>query len=374
MLRTRGSPESPSGLEVEYALLMVNPHGPAGSFDVPLQFAYAADAAAKPTTTDFQLLCEVKPAVRVKLNILDENGRPTTARLTIRDHQKRIYPPQFKRLAPDFFFQQQIYRADGESILLPPGRYSVDVSRGPEYADDRWLMVISDTAEDFETFRLRRWVDPQSRGFYSGDHHIHGAGCSHYTAPTEGVSPADMLRQVKGEGLNVGAVLTWGPCYDFQRRYFSADADAVSEPFTLIKYDVEVSGFGSQRLGHVCLLNLREQNYPGSDGTATKGWPTWTVPVMQWAKQQGGIAGYAHSASGMQINPQAQTWRLVEQFDVDDDGMLDRNETMRALLPELFNVVDADGNVVDLKALDAELNPTASIADTMTMEIPEDES
>lgn len=344
MLRTRGSPESPSGLEVEYALLMVNPHGPAGQFAVPLQFAYAADAAAKPTTTDFKLLCDVKPAVRVKLSIRDENDRPTTARLTIRDNQNRIYPPQFKRLAPDFFFQQQIYRADGESILLPPGRYNVEYTRGPEYALDSRLMDIRDLAEEYQTFRLRRWVDPQSRGFYSGDHHIHGAGCSHYTAPTEGVSPADMLRQVKGEGLNVGAVLTWGPCYDFQRRYFSADADAVSEPFTLIKYDVEVSGFGSQRLGHVCLLNLRDQNYPGSDGTATKGWPTWTVPVMQWAKQQGGVAGYAHSASGMQINPHAQTWRLVEYFDVDGDVMLDRAETARAVLPELFTVVDADGN------------------------------
>ena len=35
----------------------------------------------------------------------------------------------------------------------------------------------------------------------------------------------------------------------------------------MLKYDVEVSGFGSQALGHVCLLNLRDQTYPGSDGT-----------------------------------------------------------------------------------------------------------
>ena len=64
----------------------------------------------------------------------------------------------------------------------------------------------------------------------------------------------------------------------------------------MIKYDVEVSGFGSQALGHVCLLNLRDQTYPGSDGTATKGWPTWTTPVLRWAKAQGAVTGYAHSA------------------------------------------------------------------------------
>ena len=28
-----------------------------------------------------------------------------------------------------------------------------------------------------------------------------------------------------------------------------------------------MSGFGSQALGHVCLLNLRDQTYPGSAGT-----------------------------------------------------------------------------------------------------------
>ena len=93
-------------------------------------------------------------------------------------------------------------------------------------------------------------------GFFCGDHHIHGAGCSHYERPTQGVSPQDMFLQVKGEGLNVGCVLTWGPCFEFQRQYFSPTADKISEPLTILKYDLEISGFGSAALGHVCLLNL----------------------------------------------------------------------------------------------------------------------
>ena len=115
-----------------------------------------------------------------------------------------------------------------------------------------------------------------------------------------------MFLQVKGEGLNVGCVLTWGPCYDYQRRFFDPRPDGLSEPLTVIKYDVEVSGFGSQALGHVCLLNLRDQTYPGSDGTATKGWPTWTTPVLRWAKAQGAVTGYAHSGSGLEIDPQGR--------------------------------------------------------------------
>ena len=74
-------------------------------------------------------------------------------------------------------------------------------------------------------------------------------GCAHYTLPTEGVDPADMFRQVKGEGLNVGSVLTWGPGFDHQQQFFAPTADTLSEPRTLMKYDIEVSGFGSEALG-----------------------------------------------------------------------------------------------------------------------------
>ena len=73
----------------------------------------------------------------------------------------------------------------------------------------------------------------------------------------QGVFADDMFLHVKGEGLNVGCNLTWGPCFEFQRQFFEPTPHKISEPFTLLKYDIEVSGFGSQLLGHVCLLNLR---------------------------------------------------------------------------------------------------------------------
>src|SRR5262249_29254222 len=142
----------------------------------------------------------------------------------------------------------------------------------------------------------------------------------HYTDPTQGVRPEDIFLQVKGEGLCVGCILTWGPCFQYQHQFFSADVDRRSEPQTVIKYDIEVSGFGSQALGHVCLLNLKDQRYPGSDGT--KGWPSWTTPVLRWAKAQGAVTGYAHSASGLEINPGAAAGRLMAALDSDGDSLL----------------------------------------------------
>jgi hypothetical protein len=151
-----------------------------------------------------------------------------------------------------------------------------------------------------------------------------------------------MFRQVKGEALNVGCVLTWGPCYRFQRQYFAARPHNISEPLTLLKYDLEISGFGSQSLGHVCLLNLQDQTYPGSDGTETKGWPKWTTPVMRWARQQGGVTGYAHSASGLWIDPVPASKRLLGRFDMNQDGLLSEGETATVLLPESFATIDAN--------------------------------
>ena len=212
----------------------------------------------------------------------------------------------------------------------------------------------SESRSDSATLKLdlERWVNTRDFGFYSGDHHIHAAGCAHYTVPTEGVTPEDMFRQVKGEGLNVGCVLTWGPCYKFQRQFFQPTPHNLSEPLTLLKYDLEISGFGSQALGHVCLLNLRDQTYPGSDGTETKGWPTWTTPVMRWAKQQGGVTGYAHSASGLWIEPAAAAKRFLAKWDRDKDGALSADETNDALMIEPFAKIDTDG---DFKLTEREL-------------------
>jgi len=151
-----------------------------------------------------------------------------------------------------------------------------------------------------------------------------------------------MFKQVEGEGLNVGCVLTWGPCFNYQRKFFTPSVNALSKPLTVMKYDLEISGFGSEALGHVCLLNLKDQNYPGSEGTKIKGWPSWTLPVMKWTKEQGGFAGYAHSASGLEIHTPSAVKRLFQKYDADKDGRLAATETVTALLPFRFGDIDDD--------------------------------
>jgi hypothetical protein len=337
-----------SGLKAEYALALLY-SSEAGSREATIAFNIGQGTQDLGFRGEVPILFDVRPAIPVKLAIHDFDGKPTIARLTITDKTGRVYPPQAKRLAPDLFFQQQIYRPDGGQVLLPPGEFKVVYGRGPEYRLQEKQLKVPEKGDASLDLKLERWINPMDYGFYCGDHHIHAAGCAHYTNPTEGVFAQDMFLHVKGEGLNVGCNLTWGPCYEFQRQFFEPVAHKLSEPFTVLKYDIEISGFGSQSLGHVCLLNLKDQTYPGSDGTKTKGWPTWTTPAMRWAKEQGGVTGYAHSANGLDIRPANAARRLLEALDADKNGVLSKEEAAKGLLPDDFAKLDrdADGSLTE---------------------------
>ena len=238
-------------------------------------------------------------SIQIQLHISDETGRPTMASLTIRDRFNRVYPNPSKRLAPDFFFQPQIYRSDGESLSLPPGDYTIVSTGGPEYrAQVKEVSVDAGSPREL-SFKLDRWIDPAEFGWYSGDSHVHAAGCSHYQNPAEGVLPKDMMRQIQGEKLNIGAVLTWGPDYYYQKQFFSGHDDPLSQSTAKMHYDLEVSGFPSSHAGHLVLLGLKDQDYPNTK--RIEDWPTWDMPILKWAKSQGAVAGFAHSGWGLEV-------------------------------------------------------------------------
>ncbi len=276
------------------ARLRLDPGSKPGVFRIDAIELVSTDGPDTWAKADFAF--EVRPSATVKFAVRDESGKPTTAAFVIRDSQGRVYPSQSKRLAPDFYFQPQIYRKDGESVRLPAGTYSVVCSRGPESTPEMRTLTVGGQPQTF-AYRVKRWVDPAARGWWSGDHHIHAAGCQHYANPTQGVLPADMAQHLRGEDVKVGCNLTWGPCFDYQKQFFSGKTDPASVYPYLLRYDIEVSGFGSSSSGHLCLLRLREQIPPG--GTGNTHWPTLGLNTLRWAKRQGAICGPAHSALGL---------------------------------------------------------------------------
>jgi hypothetical protein len=300
-----------SGLELEYRILQVYSKQ-AGKREAKLSFNVGQGTQDLGFRSDIDILFSTKGATKVTFRVQDADDRPTTGSFLIRDAQGRVYPSQAKRLAPDLAFQPQIYRANGEFVLLPPGQYTVEYTRGPEYRKKSQKIEVKDSPMEI-AFRLDRWIDPAKMGWYSGDHHIHAAGCAHYEKPTEGVYPKDMMRYILGEDLKVGSVLSWGPSWYFQKTFFEGKDNQLSTKENLMRYDVEVSGFPSSHTGHICLLGLKEQDFPGTK--RIEEWPSWGIPVFRWAKAQGAITGFAHSGWGLAVTKEKLPTDEMPPFD-----------------------------------------------------------
>jgi len=338
MYRNRPLLPNLSGLKLEYAVLQIYSKD-AGQREAELGFNIGQGTQDIGFRNAINILFNIRPSVKVVLHVKDDDGSPAMASFTITDGVKRfaddstadyrltlaqhnysnmtvggaeipskeltgIYPLPSRRVAsydeyPDFFFQPQVYRSDGEHVLLPPGKYNVTFTRGPEYITQTKQIVVPANKDSIEiSFQLKRWINMSKLGWYSADHHVHAAGCSHYESPEEGVPPIDMWRQVVGEDLNVAAVLAWGPGWYHQKSFFTGAVSPLSTHENIMRYDVEVSGFPSSHAGHIVLLRLKEDDYPGT--TKIEDWPSWTLPVLQWAKSQGAITGYAHSGWGLE--------------------------------------------------------------------------
>ena len=320
-----------SGLEIEYRVLLLYSRDH-GKREASLEARSGDEEQDLGFRSTIPILFNCFPSQQVTFNIKDENGSPTTAALLISDNMGRIYPAQNKRVLPDLWFERHIYRSDGESIALPAGEYLLEYARGPEYLRKALPLSIRGGRDPVE-LKLERWITPRQFDYYSGDTHIHAAGCSHYESPSEGVTPDVMYRQVKGEALDVGDVLTWGPGFYYQKQFFTGhiDKSASSAGNATLRYDVEVSGFPSSHCGHLVLLRLNQQDYPGT--TALDQWPSWNVPILKWAKSQGALTGYAHSGHGLNVASTDLPNHLIPPFDnsganefiadVTHDGLVD---------------------------------------------------
>ncbi|MEJ7594068.1 MAG: hypothetical protein WKF77_21215 [Planctomycetaceae bacterium] len=188
MLKREPLKDKLSGLLVEYRVLLLYSRD-AGQREASLSFHIGAGTQDIGFRNAVPILFDCKSAVALKLQIHDVDGEPTTANFIVRDTKGRVYPLPSRRLAPDFFFHDQVYRSDGESIMLPPGDYSLVVNRGPEYLPQRLTVAVTEEAEQTVAVDLKRWIHVAKHGWYSGDHHVHAAGCATTTARPKASAP-----------------------------------------------------------------------------------------------------------------------------------------------------------------------------------------
>jgi len=350
-----------SGSELEYAVLQIYTREQ-GKRTAKLGFEMGNGQGKMKLENAIDIEFDIQPAIKVVFDVKDEDNRPTIASFIITDGIERfesrsdsylpsnyrigyartrefekpvtdtlsaenrvkgIYPLPSRRLAtkdsfPDFFFQPQIYRRNGEYVYLPPGKYNVQYSKGPEYRVAKKEITVPESRESIEiNFRLDRWINMSERGWMSYDHHIHASGCSHYESPEGGVRPGHLWRQIQGEDLKMGSVLNWGPNWYHQKQFFSGHEHPHSNQQNIMRYDLEISGFPSGHAGHLVLLNMQEDNYPNT--TKIEQWPSWTLPILEWADTLGAKTGYPHSGWG--LAPVKPTVKIPNYVTPEMDGI-----------------------------------------------------
>ena len=74
-----------------------------------------------------------------------------------------------------------------------------------------------------------------------------------------------------------------------------------------------MTGFPSSHAGHLVLLGLKDQDYPGTK--RLEDWPTWDLPILKWAKAQGAVVGFAHSGWGLEVKSNEIPTREMPRFD-----------------------------------------------------------
>ena len=93
---------------------------------------------------------------------------------------------------------------------LPPGSYTLTLSKGFEYRHQEATLTVGADERVTREYRLERWIDMPSRGWYSADDHIHLRR-----------SPRDddaIATWVAAEDIHVGNILEMG---DFWATSFS---------------------------------------------------------------------------------------------------------------------------------------------------------
>ncbi|MCS7024883.1 MAG: CehA/McbA family metallohydrolase [Bryobacteraceae bacterium] len=236
---------------------------------------------------------DVRPLHRLKVRLLDYDGRPTTARVYLTGADGLAYAPKgsISRFAAEPA-EAYFHAASAFEVDLPAGKTLVEATRGPEY-----LLVAReiDLQQPTEiTLQLERWTHMAQRGWYSSDSHIH----ANYTASHhQDITPDDVRTYMLGEDLHIPNLLVANSVGAFihDRKFFEGKLSSFSQPPYLLYWNEEMRNAGLY--GHMCFYGLKTLVEPMYTGFRDTPYP-YDYPANYHqalrAQQQGGAVTYAH--------------------------------------------------------------------------------
>jgi TolB protein len=244
-------------------------------------------------------LRRLHPVGTLSLLLEDATGARTPARVSITGADGRGWAPDTAwRHADDGFdrsersFEVTYFHASGAATLtVPAGDYTVDVTKGLEFAREVRRIRVVAGQQRLERFRLARLLDLPAAGWWSGDLHVH----MNYGGAFRN-DPAHLRRQAEAEDLHVVEELI----VNKEQRIpdvamFRGRPDPVSTARTVISHDEEYHTSWWGHTGHLGLTgNLILPNYAGYANTAAASLYPDNAAIFDLSHAQGGVSGYVH--------------------------------------------------------------------------------
>ncbi len=224
----------------------------------------------------------------VRCRVVDaDSGRPVPARVRLVDARGNETVPigHSEQLAKDaqegdVRFQSRRYcYVDGGFDVNPtslPLKYQV--LKGYEYVMAEGEISAAQLRDGACTIPLSRWSDVSSRGWYSGDIHIHH------------IAPKTCRLEMDAEDLNIANILTSD--FTFDQDQFEGKLNSNSSGKHLVYVNQE---FRNDQLGHMNLLNLKKLVQPVKP-MQHEHYPLH-LGVCDQVHEQGGYVAWAHFPS-----------------------------------------------------------------------------
>ena len=261
------------------------------------------------------------PTGTLRIAVRDASGAPTPARISVLGPDGRSHAPtEAWHHADEAYdraerrFEYGYFHTRGSAtVTVPAGRYTVEVSRGPEYRVlTRTVDVVGGAVAPLRV-SLAPLDNLQARGWYSGDLHVHmNYGGAYRNDPTR------LAFQARAEDLDVVENLIVnkeGRVPDVE--WFRGTPDPASTAGTVIMHGEE---YHTSFWGHVGLLGLRDHlllpGYTAYAATGVASLQPTNATVLHLARSQGAVTGYVHPYDA-NPDPEDTTRTLTHALPVD---------------------------------------------------------
>lgn len=310
------------------------------------------------STVHFDAIDYRKPTGVVRMRVVDDQGKPAVARISLRDERGRAYAPPGS-LHRTLRGQGHFYCDQQAEFTVPTGTYRLKGYRGPEHQVASQAISVEAGKRHEVTVEMKRWTHMAKSGWYSGETHIH----ANYGYGSWFNTPETMRQQCVGEDLNVCNFMVANSDADivYDRPFFRGGPDPLSSPDYILYWNQE---FRSTVWGHMTLLNLRQVVEPVFTGFAGTTNP-WDSPsnsdIADRTHWQKGLVNYTHVS---QAEDWSKTPYAAKAIPIDvalgKIDTLDINNSWAACVPLWYRLLNCGFRIPATAGTDVFLNRIGS--------------